>query len=236
MKGGCRPLKRQSLRPIRCHESGMTLVEVLVSLVILIVVAASVAGAFAIGFRTVGTAHAQARFAGDNDLIQFEEQLGRDINRAVCLKATGQTAIPTGGCTMSAMKSGSSTCGADGTYSLCLAWYQAGSSTCHTIVYKPATGIARVARTDYNSATGTTSVVQISTDNYAITASWTPTVTSTSASGGNAAYKWTNQVTVSFAQSSASAAKPVTTPPLLSWSPLSADPLSPAIPGGSVPC
>ena len=214
----------------------MTLVEVLVSLVILTLVAASIAGAFAIGFRTVGSVQAQARFAGDNDLIAFEEQLGRDINRAVCLKATGQTAIPTGGCTMSVMKSGSSTCGADGTYSLCLAWYQAGSSTCHTIVYKPATGVAHVARTDYNSTTGKTTVVQISSDNYAITASWTPTVTSTGASGSNAAYTWTNQVTVSFNQSPAGASKPVTTPPRLSWSPLSADPLSPAIPGGVVPC
>ncbi len=104
----------------------MTLIELLVSLAILAIISGTLATAFYVGFRVLGTTGAQARFVGDNDLMAFEQQIGADVNRAVCLKSpqvSNPAVIPSGGCTSSVAAS-TSTCQPGAL--LCLAWYSRG--------------------------------------------------------------------------------------------------------------
>lgn len=222
-------------RVVRQGEAGVTLIELVVSMAILALIGASIAGAFAIGFRTVGTGQSPAKLTGSNDVLAFEQQIGRDINRAVCLSAPSQTAIPTGGCLSSVSKPAGSTCGPAGTYLLCLAWYQGGSPTCHTVTFKQAAGQTNILRTDLNSTTQVTSETRISTGDYNVTATWSPAVTTTAPNGGLGTYKWTRSVIIGLTQQGSRIASPIAVANF-DLTPLAADPLSPAVPGGSIPC
>jgi prepilin-type N-terminal cleavage/methylation domain-containing protein len=209
-------------------QHGFTVTELLVSLAILGAIGASIAGAFAIGFKTLGPGGAQAKLTGSNDLIAFEQQIGADVARAVCLAAPSQTPIPTTGCTSSVNKvtGTGSTCGAANTYQLCLAWYVPGTVTCHTVTYsQSATGV--VLRRDSTTSTST----RVGTGSLALSATWTPAPTT------NNAYKWTTQVAVTATQVDSRIKLPQkaasTTFDLV---PLAADPLSPSVPGGTIPC
>jgi prepilin-type N-terminal cleavage/methylation domain-containing protein len=212
-------------------QLGMTLMELLVTMTILATIVGSIAGAFAIGFHVLNPGGAPARLTGNNDLIAFEQQIGADVNRAVCLASAGpptQTSIPSGGCTKSVRKS-PSTCGAPFSganpagYRLCLAWFVAGSATCHTVTYSqmPSSGV--ILRSD---SSGTSS--RVGTGGLLLAATWTALATTTNA------YMWTNQVVVTVTQQGARVVTPQTTTFYLA--PLVADPLSPAVPGASTPC
>jgi hypothetical protein len=215
----------------------MTLIELLVTMTILATIAGSIAGAFAIGFRVLNPGAAPAKLTGSNDLIAFEQQIGADINRAVCLASPGppsQTAIPTGGCANSVQKT-PSTCGAPFSianptgYLLCLAWYVPSSpgSGCHTVTYSQM-GSGVILRTDNDPADSLRSSSRLGTGALSLAATWTPAVTTTSA------YQWTSQVKVALTQQGAKVLTPEATTFYLA--PLVADPLSPAVPGTSIPC
>lgn len=222
------------------RQCGVTLIELLVSMSILVAIAGSIAGAFTIGFRAIGAGGAGARLGGDNDVIAFEQQIGADVNRAVCLAspAMGGSAavIPTGGCQASINRSsgnGGSTCAAG--YVLCLAWSARlpSGSVCHTISYVPSGDGAYVLRTD--SAGGSNASARISTGMLSfknrdgtIGAEWTPVATSTSASGTAAGYSWTKEVDLTITQTGSRVRNPVG-PTVFALVPFSADPLSPAV-------
>jgi hypothetical protein len=208
----------------------MTLIELLVTMTILATIVGSIGGAFAIGFRVLGPGSAPAQLTGNNDLIAFEQQIGADINRAVCLASPGppaQTAIPTGGCKNSIQNS-PSTCGAPFSsanptgYLLCLAWYVPGSA-CHTITYSQMTASGVILRADSSGPSS-----RIGTGGLSLAATWTPTATTTNA------YQWALQVKVAVTQQG----KAVVTPEKTTFylAPLVTDPLSPAVPGASIPC
>ncbi|HWW08896.1 MAG TPA: prepilin-type N-terminal cleavage/methylation domain-containing protein [Candidatus Acidoferrales bacterium] len=216
-------------RSRRRGSAGLTLIELLVAITVLAMIGGALGGAFAIGIRALGPGGSQERLAGSHDLLAFEQQIGADVARADCLAAPGQVSIPTGGCKAS-VQNGPSTCGAK--YVLCLAWYLPGSSTCHTVIYslKPD---RTVLRTDISASGGAPSgrSVQVTTNPVLVTAAWTP-VTTTSAT-----YKWTNLVNVTVTQRGAPGA-PVLNPATATFKlvPLSVDPLSPILPGGSQTC
>lgn len=209
----------------------MTLVELLVSMAILATIVGSIAGTFAIGFRVLGPGSAPAQLTGNNDLIAFEQRIGADVNRAVCLAAPAQTAIPTSGCSQSVQRSPSSTCGVPYSgasptgYRLCLAWYVPGS-VCHTVTYSQMVGSEVIVRTDSFGSTSSSS--RIGTGGLSLAAAWIPAVTTTNA------YQWTARVVVSVMQRGARVVMPEKTTFYLA--PLVADPLSPAVPGTSIPC
>jgi prepilin-type N-terminal cleavage/methylation domain-containing protein len=220
------------------HQLGMTLIELLVTMTILATITGSIAGAFAIGFHVLNPGAAPAKLTGNNDLIAFEQQIGADINQAVCLASPGppgssaQTPIPTGGCTNSVQKN-PSTCGAPFStanptgYLLCLAWYVPGSTTCHTVTYSQMASSGVILRTDTPTGlTGTSA--RLGTGGLSLAATWTPTATTTNA------YQWTLQVKVAVTQQGANVVTPEATTFYLA--PLVADPLSPAVPGTSIPC
>jgi prepilin-type N-terminal cleavage/methylation domain-containing protein len=225
---------RRAYRPQRIRHSrqlGMTLMELLVTMTILATIVGSIAGAFAIGFHILNPANAPARLTGNNDLIAFEQVIGADVNRAVCLASSGppaQTAIPTGGCTNSVQKN-PSTCGSPFSsgnptgYLLCLAWYVPGTTTCDTVTYAQMAGSGVILRSD---SAGNSS--RVGTGGLLLSAAWTAAPTTTNA------YQWTSQVVVTLTQQGARVAKPQTTTIYLE--PLVADPLSPAVPGASIPC
>jgi prepilin-type N-terminal cleavage/methylation domain-containing protein len=214
-------------RSKRSGQLGFTLIEVVVSVAILATIAGSIGAAFAIGFRTLGNGEAQAKLVGDNDVIALEQQIGADVNRAVCLADPndGQTSIPSpNGCLNSINKSGGSTCGAS--YVLCLAWYAPGSS-CHTVTYVQQVGSGNIVRID--SAPGsTTNTTRVGTGGLSISVSWTPASTTT------ASYFWTKQVALKVTQKNPVAVSPVTVKNF-ALTPLAADPMSAAL-GGTNPC
>ncbi len=199
----------------------MTLIELLVSMAILATIVGSVAGAFAIGFRLLGPGSAPSQLTGNNDLMAFEQQIGADVNRAVCLAAPGQASIPTSGCSKSVQRSSSSTCGVPYSgghptgYLLCLAWYIPGS-VCHTVTYSQMAGSGVIVRTDSSGSTSSSS--RIGTGGLSLTAAWIPAVTTTNA------YLWTSRIVVSVRQQGARVLTPVTTSFYLA--PLVADPMS----------
>ena len=186
----------------------MTLMELLVTMTVLATIVASIAGAFAIGFHILNPGGAPARLIGNNDLVAFEQQIGADVNRAVCLASPGppaQTAIPTGGCAKSVQKNpstcGSPYSGANPTgYRLCLAWYVAGSATCHTVTYSEAPSSGVILRSD---SAGSSS--RVGTGGLVLAATWTAVSTTTNA------YQWTKQVVVAVTQQGARVVTPQTT-------------------------
>jgi prepilin-type N-terminal cleavage/methylation domain-containing protein len=227
MRAGVKPRRRA-----RSGQSGFTLVELLVSVIILALIGVSIAAAFTVGFHVLGNRGDQVALAGSNDVLAFEQQLGRDIARADCLAASGQTTIPiyaTGvrGCQHSVNNS-PTVCQPSG-YQLCLSWYLPGSKPCHTITYKGGSGFVNRVDTLVDPLTGTTTKnTQISTGDLSLSASWTPTATATS---GNT---WTTLVSVQVTQLLAGARNPVST--TFRVVPMVDDPL--AFPPGSVtpPC
>lgn len=214
-------------RPRRRGELGLTLTELLVVIAILAIIGGSLAGAFGIGLRLLAPTGAQATLTGNADSLAFEQQIGADVARADCLAAPGMQAVPTGGCQRSVQNSPSS-CAPSG-YSLCLAWYVPGSA-CHTVTYWQQPD-GTIVRSDLSTSNHTT---RIATGGLKIVAQWT-TFNEPPLNGG---YKWTNQVQITITQQgipgAPAAAKPATT--IFQLVPLAADPLSPALPGGSSPC
>src|SRR5438105_2500515 len=87
----CRAMRHAKRR----GENGLTLIELLVALAILGLIATSIAGAFLIGLHVVGNRGDQVSLKGNNDLLAFEQQLGKDIARADCLRANGPPTGPT---------------------------------------------------------------------------------------------------------------------------------------------
>jgi prepilin-type N-terminal cleavage/methylation domain-containing protein len=216
---------RHAGRRRRRHRTqlGLTLIELLVGLAILATIVGSLAGAFEIGLKILAPGNAQARLTGSHDLLAFEQQIGADVARAVCLAAPGQTAVPSGGCQLQGKST--STCG--GGSLLCLAYYVPGSTTCHNITYSQLPGNV-LARRDSN--TGVTA--RFTTGGLTMTASWTASVTT------NNGYQWTNQVVVAVTQMGTLGA-PTSNPAAATYRivPLIADPASPVVSGGGTsPC
>jgi prepilin-type N-terminal cleavage/methylation domain-containing protein len=227
-------LRGYGLRRIRHrYELGMTLMELLVTMTILATIVGSIAGAFTIGLHVLNPANTPARLTGNNDLIAFEQVIGADVNRAVCLASPGppphtlqtrQTSIPTGGCASSSPTCGAAASSANPTgYLLCLAWYVPGTTTCHTVTYAQMAGSGVILRSD---SAGNSS--RVGTGSMLLSATWAAASTTTNG------YQWTWQVVVTLTQQGTRVAKPQTT--TLYLAPLVADPLSPAVPGASIPC
>ena len=217
------PWLRPRPRARRRSEFGLTLTELLVSIIILAVIGGSIAGAFSIGLRVLGNGQSQARLAGSHGILSFEQQLGGDIARAVCLSAPTQPSLPSGGCAGSTQKS-PTTCGAG--YVLCLAYVVPGSTpaTCHTVTYSRLSDNS-LARTDSTSA----GVGRFTTVAFTVT----PVVFSTTTLNG---YTWVSQVKVTITQVATPGA-PIAQPAAATFqaAPLVADPASP-VSGGTTPC
>ena len=223
-------LTRRPSRPRHRGAAGLTLVELLVAITVLAMIGSALGGAFAIGLRALGPGGTQERLAGNHDLLAFEQQISADVARADCLAAPGQTAIPTGGCGASVQRA-PSTCGT--AYLLCMAWYQPGSASCHTVVYSLQRD-QTLLRTDIAFAGGTPttgSSIRVSINPVRVKATWTARVTTT------ASYQWTDAVSVKVTQRGAPGA-PLANPATATFVviPLAVDPLSPVLPGGSQAC
>lgn len=153
-------------RSIRVSERGLTLVELLVSLAILAIIVTSIGIAFDVGIRTFGAGGAGDRTAAAQDIRLFENRLGADVARAVCL-VTPANGGPLGNCTALSFPTASS---CTGDY-ICIAFPQPSapppptSSTyfCHRVTYAfSAAAPAGVVRTE--TFGGSTSVTHITLD------------------------------------------------------------------------
>lgn len=204
----------------------MTIIELLVAIAILAAIGGSTAGAFSVGLRVLGPGGAQARLTGSHDLMAFEQQLGADVARAVCLRAPGAPSVPTGGCAASVQKS-PTTCVSG--YILCLAWFVPTTSSppCHTVSYTQTATTDVIVRTDVASSTSST---RFTTGGLMVpSVSWTTTTIN--------GYQWASQVLLNVTQQGTPGAPTShyasTTFTLV---PLVADPMSPVVAGGTTPC
>lgn len=218
---------RPTRRVRRGNEAGFTLTEVLVSIAVLALIGGAIAGALAIGIRTLQPGGALARLNGSHDLLIFEQKLGADVARADCLATAGASApVPTGGCAVFLTKTASCTASGD---VLCIGWYVPGSTTCNVVIYSSDSG-GNILRSDLSAATEQ----HVSTGPLKVTASWT-----TSPVQPSNAYQWTDSsgVVVSVTQVGATGA-PVVDPSSATFHaiPRTVDPLSAALPTGAVPC
>lgn len=137
------------------RESGLTLIELLVSITVLSIVGVAMAAAMDAGIKALGVGGAGDRVAGARDLGAFEQALGADVTRASCIyvRATGTTygGGTTGtGCTMGLLGPGPSACTNAGALSpcdctqsgtvICMAWPHIADSTCHLAMYVDSAG------------------------------------------------------------------------------------------------
>lgn len=132
------------LRRSRSGEAGLTLIEVLVSIIILSIIAGAIAAIFQIGLKVVAPNGPQARLLAAHDLTILEQDLGQDGARAACIKVGG-TAY--GSCSHGFA---AVTCGSG---SLCFGWPQLSDGSCHVAVYASGTGIS-ATRTEYSVSGG----------------------------------------------------------------------------------
>jgi len=130
----------------RHGEAGFTLIETVVSMALLVLIAGAIAGATSIGLHTVQSGGAGDRLAGDHDLFELEQMLGRDMARAECVyNPQSTTWVLPGYCKAeSTSKPAYSTCASppsmpSGTTTvlLCVAWSEFWETpgTCHTAAY-----------------------------------------------------------------------------------------------------
>src|SRR5437660_8874513 len=84
-----------AVRPTRTgrhrHELGLTLIEMIVSIAVLIIVGGAMAGAFGIGYHVVAKGGPSDRLTGAHDFMVLEQQLGKDGARAACAQVNGGT-------------------------------------------------------------------------------------------------------------------------------------------------
>jgi hypothetical protein len=122
----------------------MTLIELLVVLSILSIVGTVIMVAFSVGLVAFGRGGVTDRTTAADDLIVFEQRLGEDVARAVCIEAPTTSSMAYGSCTNSLSNAATPCVSVGLTKSLlCIAWPQpqpADSTTwvCHTAVYSPA--------------------------------------------------------------------------------------------------
>lgn len=115
----------------RHGERGLTLIEVIVSIVILTIIGGVVAAIYGIGLKAVAPSGPQGRLLGAHDLEILEETLGQDGARAACIK------LPTGSSYGSCSHGFATVAGAhcpSGT-TLCVGWPVVSESSCHVAVY-----------------------------------------------------------------------------------------------------
>lgn len=143
-------------RSAHTAESGLTLIEVIVSLVILAIVTGAVAGVFFVSFKAVAPSGPQARLFGAHDLTILEQSLGRDAARAACIDvSTGGGSNPFGSCINGfatiqtwAAAHGTPNCAANPPSTLCIGWVQVSDLSCHVAVYP--NGTSDGTRTEYS--------------------------------------------------------------------------------------
>lgn len=211
----------------RRRQRGFTLTEVLISIALLALVGASLAGAFGVGLRVLGPGGAQASLQTNNDVLAFEQQIGADVARASCL-AAGSTLLPSGGCsTFETTVGGSPSKRCPVAYQFCVGWYAPGN-TCHAIVYasKSNGSSSWIERRDL----GTSSGARISTTGLTMSVNLNSSQTSSNAT----TYSWTTNVVITITQQLPRQVPPSRTT-VFHAVPRSADPLSSA-PGVPPPC
>jgi prepilin-type N-terminal cleavage/methylation domain-containing protein len=141
----------------RCRERGFTLIEAVVSISVLALMMAAVAGAYALALRTIGTRATSTcpasagcptdRLAAAHDVSVFEQLLGQDGARAACIWVPSIGATKYGSCSAGFTKvTGCSSA------SVCIGWPQVSTSSCHVAVYSTTgSGTALlVKRTEYS--------------------------------------------------------------------------------------
>jgi prepilin-type N-terminal cleavage/methylation domain-containing protein len=135
-------MKVRAYRTKRRSEGGMTLIELLVVCSILSIVGTVIMVAFSVGLVAFGRGGVTDRTTAANDLMVFEQRLGKDVARAVCIEAPTTSSTTYGRCANS-LSSVSTPCVSSGSTKslLCIAWPQLppfpGLPVCHTAVYSP---------------------------------------------------------------------------------------------------
>lgn len=115
----------------RAGERGFTLIELIVSMVILTIVAGSIATIFSVGLTVVRQGGpTQTRLAGAHDLMILEETIGQDGSRAACVQ------VPPGGPThtFGSCANGFASVGCPSA-DLCFGWPQVSDYSCHVAGY-----------------------------------------------------------------------------------------------------
>ena len=130
-------------------QTGFTLIEVIVSIVILTIVGGVVSTLFGVGIKAVAPNGPQGRMLGAHDLEILEQTLGQDGARAACIQ------VPTSGTRYGSCAHGFATvasahCLAAST--LCLGWPQVSTNTCHVAVYGVGAAVT-ATRAEYVGAT-----------------------------------------------------------------------------------
>jgi prepilin-type N-terminal cleavage/methylation domain-containing protein len=184
-----RTMRPREVRPRRRGEHGVTLIELIVSIVVLGIIGGVIGTIYTVGYATLRPGGPQTRLLASYDLSIIEQDLGQDGARAACIQ------VPPGGSqygSCSASKFGQVGCPhAD----LCFGWPQVSDSSCHVADYMIGTGV-RATRTEYVAGTASPlSVVSLTRDVPVTVTVGTPsTVTLTGPTGQP--YTWVRSLPV----------------------------------------
>ena len=215
-------------------QHGLTLIEVIVSIVILAIIGGVVATLYSVGLKAVAPSGPQGRLLGANDLTILEQTLGQDGARAACIT------LPTTGSHYGSCSNGFATlvggqCPSATT--LCIGWPQVSTNSCHVAVYMVnSTGPGTVAATRTEYGGGPPTPVSLARDLLVNFVFGTP-VTGTPA---GESYVWIKALPIKITASSTPATQTLANPPseTLTLQPVASDPggINNSLSSGPPPC
>ena len=206
-------------------QRGLTLIEVIVSIVILTIIGGVVAAIYGIGLKAVAPTGPQGRLLGAHDLEILEQTLGQDGARAACIQ------VPSGGTRYGSCSHGfASVAGANcpSATTLCIGWPVVSDGSCHVAVYTVGSNIT-ATRAEYKGATllGSVPLARDAPVNFVVGTAVTGTPAGES-------YTWIKALPLTITSTVG------TNPPsqTLTLQPVATDPAGAnnALGGGAVPC
>ena len=129
-------MTRVGHHPAHRHEHGMTMIELVVSMAIMVVLVASLSAAVSIGYQVLGSGGTGARVLAATDVSAVQSAAATDVGRAACIVTPNVAGGPYGACTKTNATQSDCVSAVAAVPFLCVGWPDLTSATCRVAVYQ----------------------------------------------------------------------------------------------------